>query len=109
MLSTYLVWSTAQSINAKQGLPLTNQLLSWGILAYSLVAPLLSETLLYSRLLAIAQAWLPVYILLSTSHEGLFIVGLCALLFCWLHLENYTVYKVGCFMSIFEKKICSKS
>ena len=92
--SIAVLWSTSHSIRNKQGLPLLNQLISWMILMGSFVLPLFSDTHMYSRLLSISLAVMPVYVLLSMSHEGLFVVGLSVLLFCWLHLENQSVYKV---------------
>ncbi|XP_060078334.1 GPI ethanolamine phosphate transferase 1-like [Ylistrum balloti] len=87
-LSVYIVLSTSHSIQKKQGLPLINQVFSWLVLGVSLMIPLLSGTGVLHRLLTIMLAYLPVYLLLSISHEGLFVVTLSYLLYFWLHLEN---------------------
>ncbi|XP_033753855.1 GPI ethanolamine phosphate transferase 1-like isoform X2 [Pecten maximus] len=87
-LSVYVVLSTASSIQRKQGLPVVNQIFSWLILGVSLVIPVLSGTGVLHRLLTITLAYIPLYMLLSISHEGLFVVNLCYLLYFWLHLED---------------------
>ena len=96
VVSVLVVWSTSYNIANKHGLPVINQLLSWTILIGSFLLPLLSDTNVYRRLLSISLSVIPVYLLLSMSHEGLFVVVLCLLCACWLQLENQAVFKVMC-------------
>ncbi|XP_021352719.1 GPI ethanolamine phosphate transferase 1-like [Mizuhopecten yessoensis] len=89
-MSVYIVMSTSSSIQRKQGLPVINQVFSWLILGVSLVIPMLSGTGVLHRVLTITLAYLPLYLLLSISHEGLFVITLCYLLYFWLQLEEDT-------------------
>ncbi|KAK3086188.1 hypothetical protein FSP39_014966 [Pinctada imbricata] len=88
IISTIVVYTTSQSIKAATGLPWVNRLISWSTLASALVLPLLSETGILHRLLLIALSVLPTYLLLSISHEGLFILCLCITLYFWLRVES---------------------
>ncbi|XP_064640731.1 GPI ethanolamine phosphate transferase 1-like [Lineus longissimus] len=88
LLANYLVQDTANSIAAKNGLPRLNQILSWLILVSSFVIPMLSRTLISTRLFSIALALLPVYFLMSIAHEGMFCLCLCCLLYFWVQIEN---------------------
>ncbi|XP_069112966.1 GPI ethanolamine phosphate transferase 1-like isoform X2 [Argopecten irradians] len=94
-LSVYVVQFTAYSIQRKQGLPLVSQIFSWLILGISMVIPIFSGTGVLHRLLTITLAYLPLYILLSISHEGLFVLTLCYLLYFWLHLEGTSGQHTG--------------
>ncbi|GAB5579541.1 GPI ethanolamine phosphate transferase 1 isoform X1 [Prionailurus iriomotensis] len=67
VLSMCVTYSTHSSLRKKQGLPLLNQIISWLILAFSLVLPLLSPTSLFERLFSILLSLMSTYILLSTG------------------------------------------
>uniref|UniRef100_A0A8C9QJ45 GPI ethanolamine phosphate transferase 1 n=1 Tax=Spermophilus dauricus TaxID=99837 RepID=A0A8C9QJ45_SPEDA len=67
VLSMYVVYSTHNSLLKKQGLPLMNQVVSWAILASSLVVPLLSSPVLFQRLVSILLSLMSTYLLLSTG------------------------------------------
>uniref|UniRef100_A0A5F9C9T4 GPI ethanolamine phosphate transferase 1 n=1 Tax=Oryctolagus cuniculus TaxID=9986 RepID=A0A5F9C9T4_RABIT len=69
VLSMYVVYSTNSSLLRKQGLPLMNQILSWAVLASSLVVPLLSSPALFQRLFSILLSLMSTYLLLSTGFE----------------------------------------
>ncbi|XP_060134011.1 GPI ethanolamine phosphate transferase 1 isoform X3 [Zootoca vivipara] len=94
-LSTYIVNSTRSSLHSKQGLPATNQIISWTTLASSLVVPLLSPTFLFPRLLSIFLSLMSTYLLLSTGYEALFPLALALLMFVWINMEQEAVQRYG--------------
>ncbi|CAB3240049.1 unnamed protein product [Arctia plantaginis] len=63
------------------------QTLSWTISAISLVIPLMFSKRIMCRLLAVNTSIINFYLLLSVSHEGLFIVALIFNLICWIFIE----------------------
>ncbi|XP_075441993.1 GPI ethanolamine phosphate transferase 1 isoform X2 [Ascaphus truei] len=94
-VSIYIVNTTHSSLAIKQGLPLNNQIISWAILASSLVVPLLSTTLLFQRLLCIFLSSMSTYLLLSTGYEALFPLVLSCLMFVWINMEQETLVNDG--------------
>jgi hypothetical protein len=52
-----------------------------------LCLPLLSSQRVLARLLSIAVSLIVSFLLLSASHEGLFVLALILNMFCWLLLE----------------------
>ncbi|XP_047382328.1 GPI ethanolamine phosphate transferase 1 isoform X2 [Sciurus carolinensis] len=95
VLSMYVVYSTHSSLLKKQGLPLMNQIVSWAILASSLVVPLLSSPVLFQRLVSILLSLMSTYLLLSTGYEALFPLVLSCLMFIWIHMEQETLQQSG--------------
>ncbi|KAM4803276.1 GPI ethanolamine phosphate transferase 1 [Urocitellus parryii] len=95
VLSMYVVYSTHNSLLKKQGLPLMNQVVSWAILASSLVVPLLSSPVLFQRLISILLSLMSTYLLLSTGYEALFPLVLSCLMFIWIHIEQETLQQSG--------------
>ncbi|XP_019377179.1 PREDICTED: GPI ethanolamine phosphate transferase 1 [Gavialis gangeticus] len=94
-LSTYVVNTTHSSLQHKQGLPVINQMVSWTILASSLVVPLLSPTFLFQRLLSILLSLMSTYLLLSTGYEALFPLVLSGLMFAWINMEQEALQYYG--------------
>ncbi|XP_072008821.1 GPI ethanolamine phosphate transferase 1 isoform X2 [Engystomops pustulosus] len=103
-ISIWVVCTTHSSLAAKQGLPLLNQIISWVILASSLVVPLLSTTFLFQRLLSIYLSLMSSYLLLSTGYEAFFPVALSCLMFVWIFIEQETLVKKG--LSFKQKLNC---
>ncbi|XP_014932725.2 GPI ethanolamine phosphate transferase 1 isoform X2 [Acinonyx jubatus] len=95
VLSMCVMYSTHSSLRKKQGLPLLNQIISWLILAFSLVLPLLSPTSLFERLFSILLSLMSTYILLSTGYEALFPLVLSCLMFVWIQVEQETLQQRG--------------
>lgn len=95
VLSMWAVYSTHNSLLKKQGLPLTNQVVSWIILASSFVVPLLSPRSLLERLFSILVSSMSAYLLLSTGYEALFPLVLSCLMFVWIHMEQETLQQSG--------------
>nr|KAF6358785.1 phosphatidylinositol glycan anchor biosynthesis class N [Pipistrellus kuhlii] len=95
VLSMWAVYSTHNSLLKKQGLPLTNQVVSWIILATSFVVPLLSPRNLLERLFSILVSSMSTYLLLSTGYEALFPLVLSCLMFVWIHMEQETLQQSG--------------
>ncbi|XP_036621270.1 GPI ethanolamine phosphate transferase 1 [Trichosurus vulpecula] len=88
LISTYIVNSTHSSLLQKQGLPQINQIVSWAILASSLVVPLLGPTIVFQRLLSILLSLMSTYLLLSTGYEAFFPFVLSCLMLVWIHAEQ---------------------
>ncbi|NXN95702.1 PIGN transferase, partial [Rhinopomastus cyanomelas] len=94
-LSTYVVSSTHDSLQNKQGLPVLNQIISWMTLVTSLVFPLLSSTFLFQRLFSILLSLMSIYLLLSTGYEALFPLALSGLMFVWINMEQEALQHYG--------------
>ncbi|XP_075973265.1 phosphatidylinositol glycan anchor biosynthesis class N [Anticarsia gemmatalis] len=78
-----------QSKRFERGTPVSYyyQTLAWITAGVSLVIPLMFSKRLICRLLAINTSILNFYLLLSVSHEGLFIVALIFNLISWIFIE----------------------
>ncbi|XP_071786053.1 GPI ethanolamine phosphate transferase 1-like [Asterias amurensis] len=88
VIAVYVVNSTWASLANKRGLPFINQCMSWIIFASSFLIPGLMPLDVMSRLLSTAMAFVAVFLLTSTSHEGLFCIALCYLMLFWLLCEH---------------------
>ncbi|KAM9332157.1 GPI ethanolamine phosphate transferase 1 isoform 1-T2 [Pholidichthys leucotaenia] len=91
----YVPSLTHSSLQQKQGLPLFNQIISWGTLASSILVPLLSSTRLFHRLLSIFLSLTSTYLLLSTGSEALFPPVLSWLMFVWINIEQEALLAQG--------------
>lgn len=87
VIATIIVRSTSNSIAEKEGLPILSQIMSWLILVLTFISPLFGSVYLLTRSLNVVTALLAPYILLSISHESLFCLFLCVLMFLWLCIE----------------------
>ncbi|CAH0592491.1 unnamed protein product [Chrysodeixis includens] len=78
-----------QSKRFEEGTPVSHfyQTLSWLTAGISLGLPLSFSKRLVCRLIAINTSILNIYLLLSVSHEGLFMVTLIFNLLCWIFIE----------------------
>lgn len=83
--------SSIISLQARQGLPLGNQIVGWAVVILSLTVPFLYSFAAIPdyrfRLLVVFLAFGPTFVILSISSEGLFYVAFCALLTVWVELE----------------------
>ncbi|CAN6630432.1 GPI ethanolamine phosphate transferase 1 [Trichomonascus vanleenenianus] len=90
-LSVVITYFTVLSLQARQGLPLGNQLIGWAVLIGSVVVPffhLLRPVSDYRfRLLVIFLAFAPTFVILTISNEGWFYVTFFAALLTWLEFE----------------------
>ncbi|ODM21570.1 GPI ethanolamine phosphate transferase 1 [Aspergillus cristatus] len=92
LLATIVTRSSAASLQAKQGLPLGNQVVGWGVLVASLLLPFLHR--LYPnghyihRLMVLFLTFSPTFIILTISYEGLFFFVFCMTLITWVRLEH---------------------
>uniref|UniRef100_A0A6Q2WQ20 GPI ethanolamine phosphate transferase 1 n=1 Tax=Esox lucius TaxID=8010 RepID=A0A6Q2WQ20_ESOLU len=91
----YVPTSTHSSLQLKQGLPLSNQIISWITLGSSLLVPLLSSTRLFHRLLSIFLTLTATFLLLSTGSEALFPPVLSWLMFVWINIEQEAMLSQG--------------
>ncbi|KAK6337699.1 Glycosyl phosphatidyl inositol anchor synthesis, variant 2 [Orbilia brochopaga] len=90
-ISMVVTHASVESLRAKQGLPLGNQVVGWLILVLSLL--MLSIHGFFSlghyqhRLMILFLAFSPTFIILTISYEGLFYVSFCATLASWVQME----------------------
>ncbi|PON21246.1 phosphatidylinositolglycan class N [Trichoderma gamsii] len=91
ILATLVTRSSALSLQAKQGLPLGNQIMGWIILVSSFLMPTLHRLQPNSnfmhRLAMIFFTCAPTFIILTISYEGLFYIAYSILLVIWVRLE----------------------
>ncbi|UKZ73458.1 Glycosyl phosphatidyl inositol anchor synthesis [Trichoderma virens FT-333] len=91
ILATLVTRSSSLSLQAKQGLPLGNQIMGWIVLVSSFLAPMLHRLSPNSnfmhRLAMIFFTCAPTFIILTISYEGLFYVAFSLLLVIWVRLE----------------------
>ncbi|KAK0645580.1 Phosphatidylinositolglycan class N-domain-containing protein [Cercophora newfieldiana] len=96
LLAILVTRSSALSLQAKQGLPLGNQVLGWIVLVASFLMPLayrLQPNNHYMhRILVVFLTCAPTFVILTISYEGLFYLAFSALLVSWVRLEH-AVYK----------------
>lgn len=92
LLTVLVTRSSVASIQAKQGLPLGNQVIGWLCLISSLILPFvhrISPNNHYlHRLMVIFLAFSPTFIILTISYEGVFYFTFCATLLAWIRLEH---------------------
>ena len=96
LLTILVTKSSVQSLQAKKGLPLGNQVAGWFALVASMILPFchrLAPNYHYlHRLVIIFLSFSPCFILLTISYEGLFYFTFCVLLLTWVRLEH-AIYK----------------
>ncbi|KAG6000977.1 Glycosyl phosphatidyl inositol anchor synthesis [Claviceps maximensis] len=90
-LSMLVTRSSALSLQAKQGLPLGNQVAGWLVLIFSLLLPIFyrlqPNTHYMHRLVVIFLTCAPTFVILTISYEGLFYAVFSITLLVWVHLE----------------------
>ncbi|KAI0109469.1 GPI ethanolamine phosphate transferase 1 [Nemania sp. FL0031] len=93
ILAMIVTRSSALSLQAKQGLPLGNQIVGWLVLVISLLMPLahrLQPNNHYlHRLLVIFLTCAPTFVILTISYEGLFYFTFSLTLVTWVRLEHH--------------------
>ena len=84
--------SSALSLQAKEGLPLGNQIVGWVVLVVPLFMPfvhrLQPNNHYMHRLLVMFLTCAPTFVLLTISYEGLFYVAFSITLMAWVGLEH---------------------
>ena len=92
VLATIVTRSSAASLQAKQGLPMGNQIVGWFVLVTSLVLPFVPQNQpnnhYLHRLMSVFLTFSPVFIILTISYEGLFYFSFCLTLITWVRLEH---------------------
>ncbi|KAG6017731.1 Glycosyl phosphatidyl inositol anchor synthesis [Claviceps lovelessii] len=90
-LSMLVTRSSALSLQAKQGLPLGNQVAGWLVLIVSMLLPIFyrlqPNTHYMHRLVVIFLTCAPTFVILTISYEGLFYAVFSVTLLVWVHLE----------------------
>lgn len=91
-LTIIVTRSSIASLQAKQGLPLGNQVVSWLCLIASMVLPFVHRLApnhhYLHRLMVIFLAFSPAFVLLTISYEGLFYFTFGTTLLVWVRLEH---------------------
>ena len=92
LLAMLVTRSSVASLQAKQGLPLGNQVTGWLVLITSLGLPfahrIRPNNHYFHRLVIIFLAFSPSFVLLTISYEGLFYFAFCTTLMTWVRLEH---------------------
>lgn len=92
VLSILVTRSSVSSLQAKQGLPLGNQITGWVAMLSSVALPFLHRLApnnhYLHRLVVIFLTFSPCFVILTISYEGLFFVTFCATLLTWVRLEH---------------------
>lgn len=92
LLALIVTRSSVVSLQAKQGLPLGNQVVGWGVLVASLLLPffhrLYPNSHYIHRLMVLFLTFSPTFIILTISYEGLFYFVFCMTLITWVRLEH---------------------
>ena len=92
-LSVIVTRSSIISLQAREGLPIGNQVTGWIVMIASFLVPFL-HTLnrpisdYRFRLLTIFMAFSPTFVVLTISYEGLFYVSFYSILMVWIELEH---------------------
>ncbi|KAH8879432.1 PigN-domain-containing protein [Thozetella sp. PMI_491] len=92
LLAMAVTRSSALSLQAKQGLPIGNQITGWIVLVVPFLMPLAyrlqpSNHYLH-RILVLYLTCAPSFVILTISYEGLFFLAFSALLTAWVRLEH---------------------
>ncbi|KAL2866884.1 mannose-ethanolamine phosphotransferase MCD4 [Aspergillus lucknowensis] len=94
VLALIVTRSSVASLQAKQGLPLGNQVVGWIVLVASLLLPffhrLYPNSHYLHRLMILFLTFSPTFIILTISYEGLFYFVFCMTLITWVRLEHAT-------------------
>lgn len=92
LLTILVTRSSALSLQAKQGLPLGNQVIGWFCLVSSLILPFVHRVAPNShylhRSVVIFLTFAPSFVILTISYEGLFYLNFCGILLVWVRLEH---------------------
>ncbi|KAI1120879.1 GPI ethanolamine phosphate transferase 1 [Nemania abortiva] len=93
ILAMIVTRSSALSMQAKQGLPLGNQIVGWLVLVTSFLMPVIHRLQpnnhYLHRLLVIFLTCAPTFVILTISYEGLFYVAFSLTLLTWVRLEHH--------------------
>ncbi|KAJ5929586.1 GPI ethanolamine phosphate transferase 1 [Penicillium verhagenii] len=99
LLALLVTRSSVSFLQARQGLPLGNQVVGWGVLATSVALPFLHRLYPNShylhRLLVIFLTFSPAFIILTIAWEGLFYFVFCMTLVTWVRLEHAIYVHTG--------------
>ncbi|KAJ2947913.1 hypothetical protein O0L34_g9704 [Tuta absoluta] len=87
VLSLYNIYTQSRRFSLKTAVSYVDQTIAWIIAGLSFVLPFFSSKRAVIRLMATYSALLNFYLLLSVSHEGLFMVTLIFSVTCWIFME----------------------
>ncbi|KAJ5734322.1 GPI ethanolamine phosphate transferase 1 [Penicillium malachiteum] len=99
LLALIVTRSSVSFLQARQGLPLGNQVVGWGVLGASVVLPffhrLYPNSHYLHRLMVIFLTFSPAFIILTISWEGLFYFVFCMTVLTWVRLEHAVYVHTG--------------
>ncbi|KAJ5108903.1 GPI ethanolamine phosphate transferase 1 [Penicillium angulare] len=99
LLALVVTRSSISFLHARQGLPLGNQVVGWGVLGLSVILPffhrLYPNSHYLHRLMVIFLTFSPTFIILTISWEGLFYFVFCLTLLTWVRLEHAIYVHTG--------------
>ncbi|KAI9678233.1 MAG: Glycosyl phosphatidyl inositol anchor synthesis [Caeruleum heppii] len=92
-LAMLVTKSSVASLQAKQGLPIGNQVVGWLVLITSLLVPFLHSLRpnnhYLHRVIVIFLTFSPIFIILTISYEGLFYFAFGLTLVTWVMMEHH--------------------
>ena len=92
LLAIFVTRSSITSLQAKQGLPIGNQIVGWFVLVASLMLPFVPQPRpnnhYLHRLMSVFLTFSPVFLILTISYEALFYFSFCLTLVSWVRLEH---------------------
>ncbi|XP_072942949.1 GPI ethanolamine phosphate transferase 1 [Epargyreus clarus] len=88
LISLYIIYIQARRFESEEPVSQTLQSVCWIISAILLLLPLMYTKRLISRIMGINSSIITFYLLLSVSHEGLFMVTLLLNITCWIFIEH---------------------
>ncbi|KAL1962009.1 hypothetical protein VTN77DRAFT_653 [Rasamsonia byssochlamydoides] len=92
LLAIIVTRSSVASLQAKEGLPLGNQVVGWFVLVTSLLLPfahrLYPNSYYLHRLVMVFLTFSPTFVILTISYEGLFYFVFCMTLVTWVRMEH---------------------
>ncbi|KAJ5731171.1 GPI ethanolamine phosphate transferase 1 [Penicillium malachiteum] len=99
LLALIVTRSSVSFLQARQGLPLGNQVVGWSVLGASVVLPFFHRIYPNShylhRLMVIFLTFSPAFIILTISWEGLFYFVFCMTVLTWVRLEHAVYVHTG--------------
>ncbi|KAJ5708200.1 GPI ethanolamine phosphate transferase 1 [Penicillium malachiteum] len=99
LLALIVTRSSVSFLQARQGLPIGNQVVGWGVLGASVVLPffhrLYPNSHYLHRLMVIFLTFSPAFIILTISWEGLFYFVFCMTVLTWVRLEHAVYIHTG--------------
>ena len=109
ILCTFIRIHATHSINARAGLPLTDQVVSWLLVPSLPSFALLTGKTSISRLVSVVTSLVSIYLLMCISHEGLFVFVFSLSMFLWIKVEQELLDDSSTYKDKFDRPRSSDS